>query len=376
MRLLAAHPRPDAYGADLMLLAAVRGLGDRGIDVTVAVPGDGPLVSAISETGCDVLMVAFPVLSKALLRPSGILRLLAGGPWHVARLVRVLRRTRPDVVYVNTVTLPHWIVAARLRRIPVVCHVREAEDQQPRWIQRLLTAPLLLCDDVIANSRHTADHVLRSWQRLGDRVHVVHNGFGFRSRAGAGAPARDGELLVVGRLSPRKGQDVAVRALRRLHDAGWPMQLRLVGTTFPGYEWYEDELRRSAIDLGLAGCVRFDGYRADVAACNAGADIVLVPSRVEPFGNVAVEALAAGRPLVASSVGGLREIVEDGRTGVLVPPDDDEALASAIAQLLADPPRAASMAAEGSAQVRSRFSLDRYVDEVEQVLRSAARSAP
>jgi glycosyltransferase involved in cell wall biosynthesis len=240
-------------------------------------------------------------------------------------------------------------------------------------MQRALTAPLLLCDRVVANSRHTADHVLHRWPRLADRVVVVHNGFAFDDPAPVGRPpAPDGEVLVVGRLSPRKGQDVAIRAVRRLHDAGWPVRLRVVGTPFPGYEWFEADLRRDALDLGIADHVTFDGYRDDIPACNAAADIVLVPSRVEPFGNVAVEALAAARPLVASDVGGLREFVQHDRTGVLVPPDDDEALAAAVAGLLAEPERAASMASAGARSVRARFSMAAYAEGVERLLRTAA----
>lgn len=372
MRLLAAHPAPDGYGADLMLLAALRDLRARGADVTVAVPSHGPLVARLAEADLRVVRQPFPVLRKALLRPAALVQLVARAPGDVFRLARLLRAEAPDVLYVNTLTLPHWIVAARLTRTPVVCHVRESEDQLPAWLQRSLTAPLLLCDRAIANSHHTAHHVLRWWPRLAGRLEVVHNGFHFGPPPAPGrrAPAR--ELLVVGRLNPRKGQDVALRAVRRVHDAGWPVRLRVVGTPFPGYEWFEADLRRSASELGIADHVTFAGYRDDIPACHARADIVLVPSRVEPFGNVAVEALAAARPLVASRVGGLREIVDHGRTGLLVAPDDDEALAGAVIELLADPGRARAMAQHGCREVRSRFCTDAYADGVERVLQAAS----
>lgn len=376
MRVLAAHPVPDRYGADLMLLGALRALRAAGAEIQVAVPEDGPLVPELIAADLAVATAPFPVLRKALLRPAALVRLTITTPATLADLVRRIRRADPDVVYVNTLTLPHWLAAARLARRPVVCHVREAEDRANAVVQRALTAPLLACHRIITNSRHTADHLIGHWPRLADRIEIVHNGFRFDDRADPWPPRPDGDLLLVGRLSPRKGQDVALRALALLHARGLRPTLRLVGTEFRGYEWYVDELRRTADDLGLGDHVRFDGYRTDIPECNARADVVLVPSRVEPFGNVAVEALAAARPLVASAVGGLREIVDDGRTGLLVPADDPAALADAVARLLEAPTDAAAMAQRGAADVRERFALARYEAEIERVLRAAADGRP
>jgi glycosyltransferase involved in cell wall biosynthesis len=372
VRVLAAHPVPDRYGADLMLLAALRALRERGVDVTVAVPEDGPLVGDLLAADVTVLIRDFPVLRKSLLEPAALTSLVAGTPHRLLELVRLIRATRPDVVYVNTLTLPHWIVAARLARRKVVCHVREAEDSPSVLVQQGLTAPLWLCHRIVTNSRHTHDYLTDRWHRLADRIEIVHNGFRFGPSPRSRPPRPDSELLLVGRLSPRKGQDVAIHALRLLHDRHWPVTLRLVGTAFRGYEWYVEELRRCADELGLVEHVRFDGYRTDIGACNEAADVVLVPSRVEPFGNVAVEALAANRPLVASAVGGLPEIVDHGETGLLVPPDDSRALADAVETFLRDPSGAATIAERGAGRVRERFSIERYENDIDHVLRCAA----
>src|SRR5699024_5942754 len=169
----------------------------------------------------------------------------------------------------------------------------------------------------------------------------------------AGAPAR---VVVVGRLSPRKGIDVAVEAVGLLGRRGHDVRLEVCGTTFEGYEWFEDELRERITALDLADRVELRGYVRPTWGVLASADVVLVPSRAEPFGNTAVEALLAGRPLVASAVQGLVEIVDDGRTGLLVTPADPVALADGIERLLADPGLAARLAAAGLADARERFS--------------------
>ncbi len=169
--------------------------------------------------------------------------------------------------------------------------------------------------------------------------------------------------MVVGRLSPRKGIDVAVSAVSRLRGEGRDVRLVVCGSTFPGYEWYEDQLR-SAGQGEAPGAIELRGYVHPTWDELAAADIVLVPSRSEPFGNAAVEALLARRPLVASNVQGLREVVRDGTTGVLVPPDDATALAGAMATLIDDPSRAAALADAGRRDAVTRFSPPRYKAEI------------
>lgn len=373
MHVLAAHPTPDRYGADLMLLTALRALRRDGADVTVVVAEDGPLLADMRDADLDVRIVDVPVLRKALLRPGPFAGLAARSPSDVWRMRRLVEDIDPDVVYVNTLTIPHWIAAARAARRPVVCHVREAEDDPPEIVKRALVAPLLGSQRIITNSAHTARHLTDRFARLASRIEIVHNGFHFDAAPGRRAPRSPAEVLLVGRLSPRKGQDVAIEAVSELHRAGHPVRLRLIGTEFRGYEWYVDELRSSADRHGIADSVRFDGYRSDIAAANAAADVVIVPSRVEPFGNVAVEAMAAGRPLVASATGGLTEIVDDERTGLVVPPGDARALAAAIRRYLEDPEWAADVGSRAAAVVRDRFSIERYEVGVAQVLAGAAR---
>lgn len=380
-RILVAHPVPGLYGADRMMLAAMQQLSAGGDHVTIVVPETGPLLPYVERAGIASRLIAFPVLRKALLRPWPLVRLLVTSPWHLLRLAAVIRRARPDLVYVNTVTLPHWIVAARLAGVPSLCHVREAEQGARVQVARGLLAPLRLASVVVANSAATAQWLTSHQPRLEDRVRVVYNGFAFAPLESE-PPPRRGRLVVVGRLSPRKGQDVALEALALLTAEGTDAELHLVGDVFRGYEWFEAQLAADIERLDLQQRVFLDGFRADPTASYLGADIVVVPSRLEPFGNVAVEAMACGRPVVATRVGGLPEIIDDGRTGLLCPPDDAAALARAIALLLADQHLADRLAAAGAAAVRDRFGIDRFASDLQAAVdagvssrRSRGRSA-
>jgi glycosyltransferase involved in cell wall biosynthesis len=167
-------------------------------------------------------------------------------------------------------------------------------------------------------------------------------------------------IALVGRLSPRKGTDVALEAVALLRAEGRNVRLELYGSVFPGYEWFEEQLRARSSEPDLAGAVHFGGYTSPTWSALARAEVVLVPSRAEPFGNTAVEAQLAGRPVVVSAVQGLREIVTHGKTGLLVPADDPVALAAAVASLLDDPDRAQALAAAGQRSAQQHFSLDRY----------------
>ena len=178
-------------------------------------------------------------------------------------------------------------------------------------------------------------------------------------------------LLYVGRLAIEKGVDTLLEACRLLTDAALPYRLRIVGSG-P----LEASCRSLAAALDLTGQVEFVGAiaRPGLGAMYRWSNIVCVPSLSEPFGLVALEALAAGRPVIASRVGGLPFIVEDGKTGALVPPASAKALFDAIRLLAANPETLKAMAANALA-TRSRFGWRKIGEELRDVLDSAMRAA-
>jgi glycosyltransferase involved in cell wall biosynthesis len=394
--VLLAHASVDLYGSDLQLVETAVGCLDAGADVVVLLPSDGPLAERMRGIGARVETFDVPVLRKAHLTPRGIVALGIRTLRALAPMTGLVRRLRPDAVLVNTLTIPAWLVAARLAGVAPVCHVHEAE-ADARWVVRVgLAAPLLLARDVVVNSAAARDVVVSAVPVLRRRTRVVYNGvpgppefLGADDGAGAKVPssAADGgaapafgsaHVVLVGRLSPRKGSDVALEAVARLRGAGRDVRLTLCGSVFAGYEWFEEQLRVRADEDDLAGAVELVGY-ADPWVWFARGDVVVVPSRVEPFGNVAVQAMLAGRPVVASRTQGLAEIVRDGETGLLVPPDDPAALAEAIAALLDDPARAAALADAGRQDAGVRFGAQRYRAQLGRLLvsrRRVVRAAP
>lgn len=374
-RLLVANPAADLYGSDRMLLETVAGAVERGWQVDAALGEPGPLAEELIDVGAQVHVVAAPVLRKADIRPAGLFKLA----WRTAAgsraLLNLLRTTRPDVLYVNTVTMPWWLVMARATCVPSVVHVHEAEASLPLLARLGLTVPLLLADRVVFNSRTSrAVAVATPWCRPLTESPVVLNGLDAPAAVPARTELSDGpRLLFVGRLSPRKGVDVAVEALRLLRQRGIPAHLDIVGAVFPGYEWYETELRGAVAADNLERHVTFHGYRDDAAALRARTDIALVPSRLdESFGNVVVESLFAARPVIIADQAGLRE-ASDGLNSVVVTRVGDSAhVAAAIEMLMAHWPRWRRDAAADSELVRARHAPARYRDRLVRVLDATA----
>ena len=175
---------------------------------------------------------------------------------------------------------------------------------------------------------------------------------------------------MVGRLIPIKGHDVLLRALARVRQ-----QLPEVTLEIAGDGPLEPELSATVSRLGLGERVSFLGRVAPPGPVFERAEVVVVPSFGEGFGMVALEAMERGRPVVASDVGGLPEIVADGRTGLLVPPGDPEAFAAAIVELAGDPARAADMGAAGRKRALAEFSQERCTDRIEAIYGAALAAA-
>jgi glycosyltransferase involved in cell wall biosynthesis len=314
--------------------------------VGVAAHPGGPLWCAL--TAEDVPVHALPVRH--------------GFDVAAARVLRGLVATT-DVVHFHTArahALSLWLGTSGARRVVTR---RMDYPPRPRPYARLLYNRCV--DWVVAISRRIRD-VLIAAGVDGERISVIPSGVDvarFRGTEDVRARVRHDEcgvasgepvVLVVGALVPRKGHAVLLRAARSLAARG----LR-PAYVFCGEGSGRSELEGLAADLGIAGRVRFTGWRSDVAPLLAAADLVVVPSLHEGLGVAALEAGAAARPVIASRTGGLAEVVVDGETGWLVPPEDPEALAAALEAALRDAEEARRRGAAARARIAQEFPMER-----------------
>lgn len=304
--------------------------------------------------------------------------------WAVRRqMMALLRAFRPDVLHVHCVSVnaAYAVAAGAALRVPLVVtlHGELTMDatrlfEREPWARRVLRATLDAADAVTAVSGQTLAEAERWYGRpFGSRGRVVYNGI---DPAGAAAavpwPHPRPYFLAIGRHVPQKGFDVLLRAFATVaRDAGWSRDLILAGD---GAE--HAGLRQLAADLGVGDRVAFPGRVDHATACRlfAGCDGFVLPSRLEPFGIVNLEAMAAGKAVVATRVGGVPEVVVDGATALLVPADDVGALAAAVRRVAADAPLRARLGAAGRARAAA-FAWANVADEYLAAYRSAGGGA-
>lgn len=283
------------------------------------------------------------------------------------RLVRLVRDGGFDVVHAHLTYAATWgSLAARVTGVPCVATLHTGPVEDPGWAANSLRERLLCfalgrwCSAVVLVSEAARAQHQQRGRLAGHNVTVVHNGVDVdafangdreRVRSELGLAGGQPALLSISALRKGKGLEVVLRAFALLARRRPDLRLLVAGEGA-----LRGRLEQQARDLGVDAQVRWLGLRRDVADLLAASDIVVLASRQDAFPTVLLEAMAAARPVAATRVGGIPEIVAEGETGVLVEAGDPEALAEAVDGLLRDPDRAAALGRAGRCRARTHFS--------------------
>jgi glycosyltransferase involved in cell wall biosynthesis len=291
----------------------------------------------------------------------------------MVRLAWLIRRRGISIIHTSDRPRDAFaaVVLGRLTGARSLVHVHVGYDAT--WMGRLLRWSLAHADGLVAVSAFVARTLMDAGIDPA-RVHVVLNGIepaawhpdagADATRAELGLSDESQVLLTVCRLFPGKGAGDVIEALGPLHEELPDVYLLIVGTDVTPGGRYSAELHRRVAELGLTDHVRFLGRRADIEGIMAAADVYVMPSHLEPFGLVFCEAMAMARPVVATGNGGTVEVVEHGRTGLLSPPGDVDALVANLKRVLCDPTERAAMGAAGRRAVLERFTAERMAHDV------------
>ena len=295
-------------------------------------------------------------------------------------LLRIIRRERPHIVHTHTSKagiLGRW--AAWFCRIPVIVHTPHGHvfwgyfgPLQTRLFILFEKWTARITDAIVTLTPQEREDHLRFHVAPEGRFTVIHSGVdlesflsdrlqGEEAKTVLGIPPEITVIGTVGRLTAVKGQEVLIRAASELIRRGERVFLVLLG----GGE-LRRELEELSFRLGISEQVRFLGWRTDVARIMAACDIFCLPSRNEGMGKVLVEAMALGKPIVASDIGGIKNIVSPGENGLLVPVGDVEAWIEAIARLCRDPERRRRMGDAGRL-IAPRYSSDEMIKMIDQL---------
>lgn len=333
-------------GSPISGLMVVDALREAGFAVHAVFHQLGELTAEYEKRGCTIEQLPHA-------------QWLAGGPWHrrlrrllaelraARRFVRRFRELRPNLVYVNNLTGLAPVLAARRLRIPCIWHLRELLDDvdgemHPPWpggkplVRRLVRT---LPTHVVAISRAVAENILGTtdWPRLTILPNAVSDEFfncpytQEEARSLLDLPPDVPIVGVPGTLRPVKGHPFFLHAFAEVVKA---VPHCLAAISGDGDARYRTELEELVQSLNLVENVRFLGTVANMPAFYRACDVICIPSRSEPFGRTAVEAMAVGTPVVATRVGGLAETIQDGETGVLVEYGEQDELSETLQKAL------------------------------------------
>lgn len=354
MKLLYQANSAQIGGGNRSLLMLMQGMQQLGHDLSVVIPSSGPIQDACAQAGIN--WIIHPTYQPSWRSP---VRLALELMWWR----RELRRRQIEVVHANDpITARPILLAARAGHIPVVVHVRFPQRSGLiRWVFRGIPKPAAL----IFNSRAMRSTCGPDFARTcpKSKQFVIHNAADLDEFRPSPIPCASKRVGILANLIPIKGHSDFLQMARLLMDRRIDAEYWLIGGEIHHSE-YQAELKRLCRDLGLCECVQFLGHRNDVAELLNALDVVVCASHVEPFGRCLIEAMACAKPVVATRVGGIPEVVDDGVTGILVPPHSPEQLADSVARLLTDSELSVRMGNAGRMRVEQHFTPDAHLDAV------------
>lgn len=349
MRIMFVHNGSDLYGASRSLLRLSSRLVNDGHDVLSVIPFDGPLRKRLQSQGVQVAIHKH--LAIVTRQRTSNLRSLVGLVINLMvstiRLLILSRKFQPDIIHTNTAIIPTPGLVSRLINIPHIWHVRESFWEFRRMWEYYQGYMSRFSDVIICVSTPIAEQF--NSRILSDKVKVIQNGFPkdefvhvsnsrvdtFRNKYSLNGFLTIG---VIGRIKyQRKGQEVFVEAAELLENEYPRVKFLCIGSPYPGNEQHLINLLNLIDKLELHEKVIYTGDVEDIKVAIQALDILVLPSvDPEPFSGVVIEAMAMGKPVIGTRIGGTIEQIEDGITGFLVEPGSAESLANALEQLIKD----------------------------------------
>jgi glycosyltransferase involved in cell wall biosynthesis len=333
---------PIFGGPHNQALRLAKALGNTGVVVTVLVPDGGNAARRLRAGGVDTVTIPLH-RARATLRPRPLFELIRYFQGDVAAIRKVIRDRAIDVVQVEGLVNPHAAIAGRREDCAVIWQLLDT--RPPMAVRRLLMPLVTRVADIVMSTGRAVAHVHPGTETLGDRLRPffppvdrdefrAENIDALAARRSFGLSPDDLVLSSVGNLNPQKGHEYLLHAVGILRRRGHPVRAIIAGASHDTHVAYERELlvlcRRLGLQVGRD--IVFAGALDDVRPALASADIFVLSSvpRSEGIPTAAEEAMMMSRPVVATDVGGVRELIEDGVSGFVVPPLDPGAIADAV----------------------------------------------
>ncbi len=374
INILFVHQSADLYGSDKMLLALATGLDPERFNPIVILPCDGPLYAELKKKIRFVYISPLVRVGRSLIN----LRYLASLPFKIyttsRRLDKILAGQSIDIVHTNTLAVWTGAFWARRNKIIHIWNVRELL-VGPGWVNKLIAHLIdYYSFKIIGNSNETIKSLVEYNKHLSNKVSYIYNGVAPAQiiqnsaiiRKSLNIPSDAIVISLVGRINRMKGQKLLIRAGEILADRVSEINLiyLCVGSPPQKQDKFLVELDRIIETSKIRHSIKRLDYREKISSIWEITDICVVPStEPESFGLVAVEAMRAGKPVIAADHGGIREIIEHDITGLRFTPGDHEALAEALELLIRNKELRDSMGRAGLKRYKDKFTRAQFISK-------------
>jgi glycosyltransferase involved in cell wall biosynthesis len=376
-------------GAERVLLLILDNLNGDFFDPVVICPKGSELAELVRRKGVPVTDLP-NLTARFTWNPLKLFQYLLSYASVIRELRNTLRRENVDLIHANSVRAGLLATFATAGTgTPVIWHLHDIMKRHPfstaiRWVVTIIPPVLTLSDSRAAADRFRGLLLRLTGNRT--RIEVMYNPVDSEvfypdvnqrklTRKQLGLLDEQFAFAIIGQLTPRKGQLETIEAFSSVARDLPHVVLFIVGAPlFEHDQEYLEKLKSAVARLTLKDRVIFLGQHSDVNALLSGIDGVVINSRREPFCLIALEALAAEKPVVAACVDGIPELIKDKATGLLTPPGDRQALALALRKLCGDPDLCRKLSSDGRAMVERNFSCSQYIQTLESLYHEAAKS--
>ena len=385
---------PEIGGAESSLLTLLRHMDKKQFKATVILTSEGLFSKRLREENIQVKVIYLPLTLIRLKRGNALKTFLFLAAYlfpiqfFMIKLCFYLRKNKFDLILTNTIKAHFYgSIAARLCFIPVIWRFHDIlspTDFSPVLIQSITFFGKRFPTRILAVSDLARDYLVRDGLK-GDKVEVIFSGIdndryefkntsrNIRNEFNIG----DNVKLVgcIGRIIPQKGQRSFLLAIPEVIKKYPETFFLIVGDVYLKEERYKEELLEIIKKNKIEDRVKFTGFRYDIRNLIRSLDILVFPSVApESFGLSVLEAMSLGKPVIASKVGGVCEIIEDGVNGMLIEPNHPEQITDRIIQLLSDKEMYDTIALKAKEVAKKRFSLQKYVAAMEKAINEVART--
>lgn len=379
VNILFIHQSAEMYGSDKTLLVLLQNLDKTKYCCTVILPNEGPLKTALELEAIKVVIAPVLKLHRKMFKLKNIYLLVKEVRLGFRILNMLHNQIKFDLVYSNTLAVLLGICFARIARIKHIWHVHEIIESPKlfkvafRFLLQLKVNSLIIYNSVatqkfwIGTQKNLSKHLVilngldANFDKLSEnKIQNIRNTI-FKSNN-----KNDIIIALVGRISRWKGQIILLKAFSLIAKDRSDVKLIFIGSAPLNQHALLEDLQLNIKNYGLEHNVVIVPFYDKIFDFWQAVDIAVVPStEPEPFGLVAVEAMLAGKPVVASNHGGLSEIILNNETGFLIPPNNEITLKQAVQKLIDDPDLRSNMGAKGCSRAITNFSIKNHINQIE-----------